>query len=152
MFLRTTRKKELERRFKQERAKKPDPGRTRRNLTKAMKEQMAAAMAPTTVFDVLWRMRKKANYDDADTFVLGAAGELDAYRLGQAIVLVIDATVASIEALASAYVGPKVLSDMVGRDATKAAAAPTSAVGVRAASWSARVGQHSPLHGAAAHP
>ena len=33
-------------------------------------------MAPATLFDVLWRIRKKANYEDTDTFVLGLATRL----------------------------------------------------------------------------
>jgi len=113
MFLRTTRQKELERRFDQERSKgKPVPGRTRKNLKRADKERMAQSMAPTTIFDVLWRMRKKANYDDADTFVLGAAGELDARRFGQALVIVTDATVGALEGLAAAHAGPDHVADM----------------------------------------
>ena len=64
-------------------------------------------------------MRKKANYEDADTFVLGAAGELDARRLGQALIIVADATVAALEALTSAYVGPTLLANMVDAYAKK---------------------------------
>lgn len=139
MFLRTTRQKELERRFKQAReSAKPAPGRTRKNLPKAEKARMAHSMAPTTVFDVLWRMRKKANYEDADTFVLGAAGELDARRLGQALVIVTDATIAALEAAASACVGPDMLADMSEAYARKATAAAGSVLGLHAASWSGR--------------
>ena len=52
-------------------------------------------MGPTTLFDVFWRIRRKANYDDADTFVLGAESEFDARGFGQSLILVTDATVAS---------------------------------------------------------
>lgn len=138
MFLRTTRKKELERRFAQERARKPAPGRARRNLSKSDKERIASAMAPTTVFDVLWRMRKKANYDDADVFVLGAAHELDARRLGQSLVIVADATVGALEALAVAYVGPNSFADMAEAYAKKTSSAPDTPVGLRARSWAGR--------------
>jgi hypothetical protein len=138
MFLRTTRQKELERRFNQERLRKPEPGRTRRNLTRADKEGMARSMAPTTIFDVLWRMRKKANYEDADTFVLGAAGDLDARRLGQALVIVVDATIAALEALAAAYAGANLFADMADAYRKKTSATPTSALGRRSLSWAAR--------------
>jgi hypothetical protein len=138
MFLRTTRQKELERRFAQERQKGTAKGRTRRNLSKADKERLAAAMAPTTVFDVLWRLRKKANYEDADTFVLGAAGELDARRLGQSLVIVTDATISALEGLSAAYVGAEPLADMSAAYAQKTSSAPTSVVGRHAASWSSR--------------
>ena len=138
MFLRTTRQKELERRFNQERSRKPALGRTRRNLSRVDKERIASSMAPTTIFDVLWRMRKKANYEDADTFVLGAAGPLDARRLGQALVIVADATTAALEALAAAYVGAKILADMAEAYRQKTNSAPGSAMGRRAQSWASR--------------
>lgn len=138
MFLRTTRRKELERRFGQERAKAPAPGRSRRNLSKIEKERLAVTMAPTTVFDVLWRMRKKANYEDADTFVLGAAGELDARRLGQGLVIVADATCAALEALSCAYVGPRLLADAAASYAQKVSSPASSTIDIRAQSWAAR--------------
>jgi hypothetical protein len=138
MFLRTTRKKELERRFAQERSRKPAAGRSRRNLTAADKNRIAGSMAPTTLFDVLWRMRKKANYEEADTFVLGAAGELDARRLGQSLVIVTNASVAALEALTAAYVGPGALEAGVRAYAERTSAATDSAIGHRLASWESR--------------
>jgi hypothetical protein len=95
-------------------------------------------MAPTTLFDVLWRMGKKANYDDADTFVLGAAGDLDARRLGQALVIVVDATTAALEALAATYAGANIFADMADAYRKKTSSAPSSAIGHRARSWAAR--------------
>ncbi len=144
MFLRTTRAKELDRRFEQERRRKVKPGRTRRNLNRAEKEQIASTMAPTTLFDVMWRMRKKANYDDADTFVLGAAGELDARRLGQSLVIVTDATVAALEALTAAACGPDLLADLASAYAAKIQAPPESPVVRRAQSWESRRSQRAP--------
>ncbi|MCP4382682.1 MAG: hypothetical protein GY798_14900 [Hyphomicrobiales bacterium] len=138
MFLRTTRRKELERRFAVERNRKPKPGRTRRNLSASDKERIAGTMAPTTLFDVLWRMRKKAHYEDADTFVLGAAGELDARRFGQALVIVTDATVAVLEGITAAYIGPDLLADLAEAYVTKISADADSAVGRRATSWDER--------------
>lgn len=112
MFLRTTRQKELEQRFAEERHKKITPGRSRRNLSKQVKEHLATSMAPTTVFNLFWRMRVKANYEDADVFVLGAEHELDARRFGAGLVIVTDTTVAALEALIAAYVGPRELAIM----------------------------------------
>lgn len=131
--------KELERRFTIERAKPPAPGRTRRNLSRSAKEQVATTMVPTTLFDVFWRIRKKASYDDADAFVLGAAGELDARRLGEALVIVTDATVAALEAVMAAYVGPGIMAAIVSAYANRVSAGPASAVSRRAASWQGRV-------------
>ena len=139
MLLRTTRKKELDRRFRQERERKVAPGRTRRNVNKAKKESIAEKMPPTTLFDVLWRVRKKANYEDADTFVLGAGDEIDALRLAQALVIVTDGTVAVLEGLAVAYVGPELLANAARAYEAKTRSCPESAVGRRSSSWQRRL-------------
>lgn len=142
MFLRTTRQKELERRFAEERGRrKPAPGRTRCNLSHAEKTRMAAKLQPTTIFDLFWRMRTKANYDDADAFVLGAGDELDAHRLGNGLAIVTDATVAALEALTAAYIGAAELAAMSEAYRDRRSAAPGSAVGRRAASWGRRAGR-----------
>ncbi len=137
MFLRTTRQKELERRFTQARHRLPPrPGRSRANLPRAEKERLAASMAPTTLFDVLWRLRKKANYDDADVFVLGAMTELDALRLGQSIAIVTDATVAALEALIAGYLGPRTLAELAhGYLGRIGAGGGSTALTVRAEYW-----------------
>ena len=89
-------------------------------------------------FDVLWRARKKANYEDADTFVLGAGNEIDARRLAQALVIVTDGTVAALEALSVANVGPEVLANAAQAYATRTQSGPESTVGRRAACWERR--------------
>ena len=99
MFLRTTRKKELDRKFREARSKGRAPGRSRRNLRAGDKEEIAASTAPTTIFDLLWRIRKKANYEDADAFVLGASSENEARCFGEALVTLVDGTVACLEEL-----------------------------------------------------
>lgn len=139
MFLRTTRQKELERRFEEERARlKPTPGRTRRNLSGAKKTEMAARLSPTTLFDLFWRMRTKANYGDADAFVLGAESELDAHRFGHGLAIVTDATVAALEALTAAYIGPTEMAVLSAAYRIRRQAPDDSAVGRRALSWAAR--------------
>jgi len=135
MLLRTTRCKELDRRFGQERLRNVRPGRTRRNVSSIEKERIAGKMPPTTLFDVFWRIRKKANYEDADAFVLGAGDEIDARRLAQALVILTDGTVAALEALSAAYVGPEVFVNMAHAYATRTRSGRESTVGRRAASW-----------------
>jgi hypothetical protein len=111
-FLRTTRQKELERRFADSRTRNVPPGRTRRRLTRQEKESAAGTMAPTTIFDLLWRLRKKASYDDPDCFVFGAVDEVDARRFGEALAIIADATVAALEGAMTAYVGLPVVADL----------------------------------------
>ena len=114
MLLGTTRMRELERRFADLRRKKIKPGQTRSNLSKKQKEAAGSSMGPTTLFDVFWRIRRKANYGDADTFVLGAESEFDARGFGESLILVTDATVASLEAVVAAHMGPEVGSRAIG--------------------------------------
>ncbi len=77
-----------------------------------------------------WWTRKKANYEDADTFVLGACRELDARRFAQALVIVTDATVAALEAPAAAYAGAgPPLADLSQTCAAKTRSGLTTAVG-----------------------
>ena len=138
MFLRTTRKRELERCFNQERRKKVKHGRSKRNLSYNQKKSIANNMAPTTLFDVFWRVRKKANYDDADTFVLGSEGAWDARRFGESLIIVTDATVAALEALTAAACGPVVLAELSRAYATKTSSGPESPLGQRERLWNNR--------------
>jgi hypothetical protein len=111
MLLRTTRKKELDRLFRDEREKKSARDKRPRNLNRTDKQKLAGALAPTTLFDVVWRMRKKTHYDDADVFVLGAAGEQDARSFAEGLVIVTGATVAALEALTVGQVGPTLVAE-----------------------------------------
>lgn len=115
MFLRTTRKKELERRFQKERRRNINPGATRKNLSRDERENISDKLSATTIFDIFWRLRMRTNYDDPDTFVLGATGKLDAFRFGNSLVIIINATVTAIEALISCYIGNDMLEKFIKR-------------------------------------
>lgn len=133
MFLRTTREKELERRFADERNRNVAPQRSRRNISAQRKESFARSVPATTVFDLFWRLRRKANYDDADTFVLGAAGVADAQAFANSLALLADSSVAAMEALVIAYVGPKEYARMVTAYRDRVRARAGSPVAIRAA-------------------
>lgn len=132
MFLRTTREKELSRRFADARKRKVLPSRTRRNLGRAEKERMADNLSATTIFDLFWRLRMKANYEDADTFVLGAVGVSDAHAFAGALAILADASVAALEALVIAYVGPGHYARFAASYRDRIKAEPDSAVALRA--------------------
>jgi hypothetical protein len=138
MFLRTTRQKELERILDLERDRGRSAGGSRRRIPAATKEQHAAKLHATTVFDLFWRLRKKANYDDADTFVLGAAGMRDAATFAQSLAYVTDGTIAALEALMAAYVGPDVIANVATAYADRLH--PGSTIHRRASVWQARAG------------
>lgn len=113
MFLTTTRKKELERRFQEERLRNIKPGSARRNLSRKEKENISNNLSATTMFDLFWRIRIKTNYGDPDTFVLGATGKPDAYKFGSSLVTIINATVTAIEVLISSYIGMGMLEGFI---------------------------------------
>jgi len=75
----------------------------------------------------------KANYEDADTFVLGAAGIPDARAFADSLAILADASVAALEALVIAYVGPDDYSRFVTSYRDRVRANPDSPVAVRAA-------------------
>lgn len=137
MFLRTTRARELNRRFDDARGA-PAPGRIRRNISASRKEETASRLAATTLFDLFWRMRKKANYGDPDVFVLGAAGTLDARRFANALVIVTDATVAVLEAVVGAHVGPDAMAEIAEACQAKARIDSGGVLERRLASWRTR--------------
>lgn len=135
MLLRTTRQKELERRFAKQRGPRSD-GSRKRNICRAEKERIGSRTPATTIFDVLYRVRRKAHYEEPDLFILGASGEVDARRFAQGLVLVTDASVAALEALVAAYVGPAVVSDVASRYAARTQ---SPLVQMRASAWRGRL-------------
>ncbi|MDX6587248.1 MAG: hypothetical protein QOI31_1721 [Solirubrobacterales bacterium] len=109
MFLRTTRGKQLGEYYAVQRTKAVKPGKTRRALSAEEKRRHAGRLPATTIFDLLYRIRKKVSYGDADVFVLGPGSEVEARRLAEGLVLVCDATVAMLEAASAIYAGPELL-------------------------------------------
>lgn len=112
MLLRTTRQRVLEQVFRAERQTDVKPGRSRRNLSAEHKELIAAEIPPTTVFDVLDRVRQRAEADDGLAFVEGAYDEEEARRFGIALAVVIDASVAAVEGVVASIVGWDVFADL----------------------------------------
>lgn len=107
MFLRTTRQKELERRFAIERRARVRPGRTRAVLPRAEKERIAETLVPTTLFDALWRMRVRAGEG-----AFAVASEASGRAFGDALVIVADATCAALEGAMAAYGGRELLAEV----------------------------------------
>ncbi|MCU1363476.1 MAG: hypothetical protein JWM55_1304 [Acidimicrobiaceae bacterium] len=102
-LLKSTRDKELGARFDNERKRIQKVNR--KNLKAGEKRKMASGLAPTTIFDVLRRIREKANYEGADVFVLGAPNSDEARRFGAPLITVVDATIVALETLVDRAVG-----------------------------------------------
>jgi hypothetical protein len=143
MLLRTTRAKELDRRFAEDRSRNVAPGARSRRLSRDIKERAAGRLAPTTLIDVSYRLRKKAQYEDADVFVLGAAGPVDAQSFSESLALVSDATVAALDAATGAYTGPAAMADVGERYLARIRSDHHLAVVRRTEAWTQRSGPRS---------
>ena len=124
MLLRTTRQRVVEREFARLRQTDVRPGRSRRNLSREHKEAVAAALAPTTLFDVFDRIRLRVAEDDGAAFVDAPFDDVEALRLSAALALVADASVAVIEAAIASVIGWETLAELVDSQARRAPAAP----------------------------
>jgi hypothetical protein len=98
MLLRTTRKRQFEKKLRDSgRQFKTKGGRPRKRFTAQQKRQVLAALRPTTVFDFLYRLRIRSNYEDADAFILGTMSQTDAREFNEALQAVTASTLFLIE-------------------------------------------------------
>jgi hypothetical protein len=114
LLLRTTRARALEQAFAEARRRGVRPGRSRRNLSWAEKESIAAATAPTTLLDLFARLHVRAAEDGGDALVDGAWDDVEAFRFAEALRLVADATVAALEAVIARRISWELLGDLAG--------------------------------------
>lgn len=99
-WLRSTRKARLSRR---EEDWKKDHGRKR--ISPKAREELAEALAPTSFFDCLWRMRIRSNYGAVDPFVISYIPEADHGHFHRALSVCIDAAVGLLELHVARRVG-----------------------------------------------
>lgn len=71
--LSTTREKALEEVFDKARKKNVKPNRSRRNLKSEEGQRLAQNLQATSIVDLLYRMRVRANYDDPDMYLAAFA-------------------------------------------------------------------------------
>jgi hypothetical protein len=105
LMLKTTATRRAEDKLKKRRASKVRIGRTRRNVLREEKRTVYEQLGPTTLYDLLYRLRRRANYGDVDTFVTGSSSLPDARKFAHSLEVITDCTVATIEALLSLYMG-----------------------------------------------
>ena len=68
-------------------------------------QRICANLPATTLFSVLWRLRKRSDYADADAFLEGVTTQYDAEQYQDAISRIVHATLAVFETILVAYVG-----------------------------------------------
>jgi hypothetical protein len=96
--LRTTRRDQIdEHRDAWRKGLKTATGAPRKNLPKTVLLANATAMRPTTLFDLLWRLRVRSNYKEGDALLTGALGPADAALFHQALGDIVAATMLTTE-------------------------------------------------------
>jgi hypothetical protein len=90
-------------------------GTPRRTLPRAVLEARATAMAPTTLFDLLYRLLIRSNYQEADAFLRGALSSADAESFHRALCDIVAATLLVIEIQLAHQVGAAALGNELDR-------------------------------------
>jgi hypothetical protein len=99
-FLKTTRRKQIQ--FVVAREKE------RRSLNRSprgLRKKIATQLEPTSVFEALYRLRKRNDYEDGESFVLGAWSEDEAREFCANLSNVVHAALRQAELLVAAYLG-----------------------------------------------
>lgn len=115
LLLRSTAEDRLE--LKRRRWLRENPGRKR--LSPGKRKEWAGTLGETTIFNFMYRLRLRVNYEDADTFVVGAPSDDKAQWFAQNLVVVTDALMAATEGVLSAYVDHSDILRMVDGYASK---------------------------------
>lgn len=113
LALRTTRGQQVEEKRQGWIAAQPTTkaGGRRKNLARTALVANATKMRPTTLFDLLWRMRVRSNYKEGDAFLTGALSASDAADFHNALSDIVAATLLTVEICLAHQVGvPKLLA------------------------------------------
>jgi hypothetical protein len=104
--LRTTRRDQIEEhREGWRKGLRTTSGRVRRNLPRAVVIEQATKLRPTTLFDLLYRLRIRSNYKEGDALLSGALGPADAAAFHEALAEIVAATLLITEIYLAHAVG-----------------------------------------------
>jgi hypothetical protein len=84
----------------------------KRRISPAERTAIAKAVAPTSLFDCLWRMRIRSNYGTIDPYLVGQISETDHRIFNTALCTVERATLALLELYIARKIGKQALSDI----------------------------------------
>jgi hypothetical protein len=84
-------------------------GKPRQNIPKATRMARITEMRPTTLFDLLWRLRVRANYQESDAFLSGLATPDEAADFHAAFCDIVAATLLTVEIYVAHRVGKPAL-------------------------------------------
>ena len=110
LALRTTRKRQIAEHHGQWLKLLPTAAKTpRKRLPRAERDARCAKLRATTLIDLLYRLRRRANYEEADAFLSGALSVADAMAFHESLTEVVAATLLTTEIYLAHLVGRPVL-------------------------------------------
>lgn len=80
----------------------------RKRLPPAEAQRFAKSLQPTTVFNFLWRLRKRSDYRDADVFLDGVWTPQQAKDYHRSIETLVAGSITVLDTLTVAYAGPDI--------------------------------------------
>jgi hypothetical protein len=107
--LSTTRKKKLDKRFKEQRGKEVRPGYTRRNLSEKDKARICNKECGTSICDLIYRMRERSNYDNPFMYLSGTHDVDSARSHYKDLLHLTKALIEGINTLIEIYLGKREL-------------------------------------------
>ncbi|MFA5410346.1 MAG: hypothetical protein WC321_00575 [Candidatus Omnitrophota bacterium] len=108
LMLRTTRDRILNKRKMDWKRK-----HNRKRMLKAEIFELDKNIHPTTIFDSLYRLRIRSNYEDADAFMMGTQTQQDAENYHKALVTITGATLFTIETCIMQFLGKDNFKNLV---------------------------------------
>jgi hypothetical protein len=93
---------------------KTTAGTARKTLPTNLRNANAERMRATTLFDLLWRLRRRSNYKEGDALLTGALSPADAANFHAALADIVAATLLPAEIYLAHLVGKKALSGCAG--------------------------------------
>jgi hypothetical protein len=93
---------------------KTTAGTARKTLPTNVRNANAERMRATTLFDLLWRLRRRSNYKEGDALLTGALGPADAANFHTALADIVAATLLPAEIYLAHLVGKQTLADCAG--------------------------------------
>jgi hypothetical protein len=120
MLLRTTRERQFRAKLKESANQyRTKTGEPRKRFTQEQKNDVLYKMRSTTVFDFLYRLRIRSNYEDADAFILGTMTEADADEFNEALCILNSSTLFILELHIASRIGktlPTFVDEFLGAD------------------------------------
>jgi hypothetical protein len=112
LFIKTTRERIIKEKCQEWKDHNPIKNKPRKRLAPGVKNSISKATRPTSIFNCLYRLRIRSNYQDVDIFILGSSAP-ETKRYFQALCNITDKTLIVLEKLLCDCLGIKEVNNIV---------------------------------------